>query len=100
MEFLEGLSLADLITSMGRTEVAPAVGLLLPAISAVAAGHAQGAVHRDLRSRRQYTVPSVISAVDRARGDGVTHEMDRENGPTRVDAATTLPAIRSLGQVP
>ena len=97
MEFLEGLSLADLITSMGRTEVAPAVGLLLPAISA---GHAQGAVHRDLRSRRQYTVPSVISAVDRARGDGVTHEMDRENGPTRVDAATTLPAIRSLGQVP
>ena len=49
MEFLEGTSLADLIAGVGRMDVGPAVGLLLPAMSAVAAGHAQGVVHRDLK---------------------------------------------------
>jgi tRNA A-37 threonylcarbamoyl transferase component Bud32 len=49
MEYLEGGSLADLMFGVGRMDVAPALALLLPAMSAVAAGHALGVVHRDLK---------------------------------------------------
>src|SRR6185295_15768508 len=49
MELLKGQSLAALLASEGPMDVAAAVGLLLPALSAVAAGHAQGVVHRDLK---------------------------------------------------
>ena len=69
MEFLEGASLADLIVGMGRMEVEPAVGLLLPAVSAVAAGHAQGVVHRDLK-------PANIFVARGPWGESVTKVLD------------------------
>jgi serine/threonine-protein kinase len=49
MEFLEGQTLAELIAARGRLPVAEAIDLLLPVLSAVAAGHAHGVVHRDLK---------------------------------------------------
>jgi len=49
MEFLEGETLADLLATRRRLDVAEAIDLLLPALSAVAAGHAEGVIHRDLK---------------------------------------------------
>ncbi len=54
---------------MGRMEVEPAVGLLLPAVSAVAAGHAQGVVHRDLK-------PANIFVARGPWGESVTKVLD------------------------
>ncbi len=69
MEFLEGLSLADLIEASGRMDVERSVSLLLPAMSAVAAGHAQGVVHRDLK-------PANIFVARGAFGESITKVLD------------------------
>jgi serine/threonine-protein kinase len=69
MEFLEGLSLAELIEAGGRMEVERSVSLLLPALSAVAAGHAQGVVHRDLK-------PANIFVARGAFGESITKVLD------------------------
>src|SRR3569623_35304 len=49
MEYLEGLTLGDLLVARPRLGIEEAVGLLLPVISAVAAGHDAGVIHRDLK---------------------------------------------------
>jgi serine/threonine-protein kinase len=69
MEFLEGLSLADLLEASGRMEVERSINLLLPALSAVAAGHAQGVVHRDLK-------PANVFVARGAFGESITKVLD------------------------
>src|SRR5262245_53562535 len=69
MEFLEGQSLEALIASTGRMELEAAISLLLPALSAVAAGHAQGVVHRDLK-------PANIFVARGSWGESVTKVLD------------------------
>ena len=49
MEYLEGETLGDLLAARGRLPIDEAVGLLLPIIAAVAAGHDAGVIHRDLK---------------------------------------------------
>ncbi|HEV3031570.1 MAG TPA: serine/threonine-protein kinase [Polyangia bacterium] len=49
MEYLEGETLGDFVARKAPLDVALAVDLILPAISAVAAGHEQGVIHRDLK---------------------------------------------------
>src|SRR3569832_1351354 len=49
MEYLEGQTLGDLLVARPRLGIEEAVGLLLPVISAVAAGHDAGVIHRDLK---------------------------------------------------
>jgi serine/threonine-protein kinase len=49
MEYLEGETLGDFVARKGPLDVSLAVDLILPAISAVAAGHDQGVIHRDLK---------------------------------------------------
>jgi len=49
MEYLEGETLGDLLAARGRLVTEEAVGLLLPVIAAVAAGHDAGVIHRDLK---------------------------------------------------
>ena len=49
MEYLEGETLGDFVARKGPLDVSLAVDLILPAISAVAAGHEQGVIHRDLK---------------------------------------------------
>ncbi len=69
MEFLEGQSLADMMANVGRMDIEPAISLLLPALSAVAAGHAQGVVHRDLK-------PANIFVARGPWGESVTKVLD------------------------
>ena len=59
MEYLEGQTLGRLLESRGRLEVAEAADILLPAISAVAAGHAEGVVHRDLKPENIFLTPGL-----------------------------------------
>ena len=49
MEYLEGQTLGHLLASRGRLEIVETADLLLPVISAIATGHAEGVVHRDLK---------------------------------------------------
>jgi tRNA A-37 threonylcarbamoyl transferase component Bud32 len=49
MEFLEGEDLGGLIEREAPLAVERTVDLLLPALAAVAAGHAAGVIHRDLK---------------------------------------------------
>jgi len=49
MEYLEGETLGDLLAARGKLPTDEAVGLLLPIIAAVAAGHDAGVIHRDLK---------------------------------------------------
>src|SRR3569623_1764187 len=49
MEYLEGQTLGDLLVARRALGIEEAVGLLLPVISAVAAGHDAGVIHRDLK---------------------------------------------------
>jgi eukaryotic-like serine/threonine-protein kinase len=49
MEYLEGQTLAELLATRGRLDIAEALDVLLPVVSAVAAGHALGVIHRDLK---------------------------------------------------
>jgi serine/threonine-protein kinase len=54
MELLEGDDLATHLQSHGRLAVSAAVDILLPTASAVAAAHAVGVVHRDLKTRNVF----------------------------------------------
>jgi serine/threonine protein kinase len=49
MEFLEGMDLGAYLTQKERLPIAETLDLLLPVIAAVAAGHDEGVVHRDLK---------------------------------------------------
>ena len=49
MEYLEGQTLGDLLASRPVLGIEEAVGLLLPVVAAVAAGHDAGVIHRDLK---------------------------------------------------
>ena len=49
MEYLEGQTLGDLLVARPMLGIEEAVGLLLPVVSAVAAGHDAGIIHRDLK---------------------------------------------------
>jgi eukaryotic-like serine/threonine-protein kinase len=49
MEYLVGETLGDFMRRQGALEIEHAVDLFLPVLSAVAAGHDQGVIHRDLK---------------------------------------------------
>lgn len=49
MEFLAGETLADFLARRGSVEASDTLVLLLPVFSAVATGHENGVVHRDLK---------------------------------------------------
>ena len=49
MELLDGMPLGTYISLNGQLSLRDALGLLLPAMRGVAAAHAQGVIHRDLK---------------------------------------------------
>ena len=69
MEYLEGNTLGHLLASRGRLEVIESADILLPVVSAVAAGHAAGIIHRDLK-------PENIFLTQGAWGDLVPKVLD------------------------
>jgi serine/threonine-protein kinase len=69
MEYLEGNTLGHLLASRGRLEFIESADILLPVLSAVAAGHAAGIIHRDLK-------PENIFLTQGAWGDLVPKVLD------------------------
>jgi serine/threonine-protein kinase len=69
MEYLEGNTLGHLLAERGRLEFIESVDILLPVVSAVAAGHAAGIIHRDLK-------PENIFLTQGAWGDLVPKVLD------------------------
>jgi serine/threonine-protein kinase len=69
MEYLEGNTLGHLLAERGRLEVIESADILLPVVSAVAAGHAAGIIHRDLK-------PENIFLTQGAWGDLVPKVLD------------------------
>jgi serine/threonine protein kinase len=49
MEYLEGQTLGRLLAARGRLDISETMDILLPVVSAIATGHAEGVIHRDLK---------------------------------------------------
>jgi tRNA A-37 threonylcarbamoyl transferase component Bud32 len=69
MEYLEGESLADMLTRTGPLEAGAACGIMEPALQALHAAHAKGIVHRDLKPENIFLVhqqgsPPKIKLID------------------------------------
>lgn len=56
MELLEGMTLAELLETRGRLDVATTLSLLHPIIAAVAYVHGHGVLHRDIKPENVYLV--------------------------------------------
>jgi serine/threonine-protein kinase len=69
MEYLEGESLADMLTRCGPLGVGAACGIMEPALQALHAAHSKGIVHRDLKPENLFLVhqqgaPPKIKIID------------------------------------
>jgi eukaryotic-like serine/threonine-protein kinase len=95
MEFLEGRTLADLITSRGRLELSEAIALFKQICSALDHAHNKGIVHRDIK-------PSNIIVSDQGHAVltdfGIARASDQTR-LTRTGAVFGSPAYMSPEQV-
>ncbi|HUT77343.1 MAG TPA: serine/threonine-protein kinase [Polyangia bacterium] len=69
MEYLEGESLADMLTRTGPLDLGAALGIMEPALLALHAAHSKGIVHRDLKPDNIFLVhqqgaPPKIKLID------------------------------------
>jgi serine/threonine protein kinase len=80
MEFLEGWSLAEFLSDRHCVDISQALDILLPVISAISVGHAQGVIHRDLK-------PQNIFLARGPRGTLVPKVLDF--GVSKITGATT-----------
>jgi serine/threonine-protein kinase len=69
MEFLEGKTLAGLLTERSQLSTEEAVDLLLPVLSALSAAHDEGIVHRDVK-------PANIFLVENKKGEIIPKVLD------------------------
>src|SRR4051812_24868548 len=91
MEFLEGMDLGAYLTLKERLPIAETLDLMLPVVAAVAAGHDEGVVHRDLkphniflsRSRHADMHPKVLDF-------GVSKVADPLTGESNLTATSAM----------
>lgn len=101
MEYLEGESLAKLISRVGPLDLAAACGILEPTLLALEAAHSKGIVHRDLKPENIFLVhrpqeAPIVKLID----FGVSKFADRaQTHITATGALLGTPAYMSPEQV-
>jgi serine/threonine protein kinase len=93
MELIEGQSLADWLSVQGRVPAELAVQMILPIAAGLAAAHAQGIVHRDVktenillaRGRDGACVPKIV--------DFGIAKLSTRNGPILTEEGTILGSL-------
>jgi serine/threonine protein kinase len=91
MELLDGLPLGTYINRSGQLSVREATSILLPAMRGVAAAHAQGVIHRDLKPQNIFVCidPDGRVVTTKVLDFGISLMMDW----ARVRAITTMPGL-------
>lgn len=86
MELLDGVSLGNYIARNKPLSLGDAVGLLLPAMRGVAAAHAQGVIHRDLKPQNIFVCVDSDGRVvtTKVLDFGISMMMDWARGHSRV----------------
>jgi serine/threonine protein kinase len=91
MEFLEGEELETRLRRDGRFEIEGALDVLLPVIAAVAAGHDQGVIHRDLKPQNIFLARQANGEVTPKVLDfGVSKLMDPHGATVNLTVAGAL----------
>jgi serine/threonine-protein kinase len=90
MDLLEGEDLATYLRPRGRLSASEAVDLLLPAVSAVAAAHAAGVVHRDLKPKNILLVREQRTRLRAQVVDFGISKMARAEGEARLTETAAL----------
>ncbi|MEO5729025.1 MAG: serine/threonine-protein kinase [Byssovorax sp.] len=96
MELLEGISLADWLDRHGRMSAAQAVQMLLPIASGLAAAHARGIVHRDVKPENILIVPDGASTFLPKIVDFGIAKMARRNGQIITQAGMVLGSLEYM----
>jgi serine/threonine protein kinase len=89
MEFLEGQDLATRLERERRFPIPELVDVMLPVCSAVAAAHAAGVIHRDIKPQNIFLARSVNGTVPKVLDFGISKAQDTAT----VDALTGSHAV-------
>lgn len=91
MELLDGLPLGTYISRSGQLSVREATSILLPAMRGVAAAHAQGVIHRDLKPQNIFVCidPDGRVVTTKVLDFGISLMMDW----ARMRAVATMPGL-------
>ena len=96
MELLEGISLAEWLDRHGRMSATQAVQMLLPIASGLAAAHARGIVHRDVKPENILIVPDGASTFLPKIVDFGIAKMARHNGQIITQAGMVLGSLEYM----
>ncbi len=99
LELLEGRSLHDLIHAQGRMQIERAVTIALQIASAVAAAHARGIIHRDLKSENIFLVAGAADGDHAKVLDFGISKFTERRGSTKKDRVLGTPWFMPPEQV-
>jgi serine/threonine protein kinase len=81
-EFLEGRELAEFVRERGRLEVQPAVRIVRQICKALAAAHAKGIVHRDMKPENVFLTGDLASPTSKVIDFGISKVKEAGGGPS------------------
>ncbi len=81
-EFLEGRELAEFVRERGRLEVQPAVRIVRQICKALAAAHAKGIVHRDMKPENVFLTGDLTSPTAKVIDFGISKVKEAGGGPS------------------
>jgi hypothetical protein len=96
MEYVEGITLRDLLDTRGRLEVAPAMAIALQLADSLAVAHEQGVIHRDIKPQNLLLdAEGVLKVMD----FGVARLASGTSGRTEVGLVVGTPAYMAPEQL-